>query len=96
MILRTIRWMTKDTFRQAVASKLYWVMLGVDKAFQALEWGVDDLDGTVDDSTKIYSMAGSMQNPTLSSGFLRDEITQRGRLPVERDSLYQPFAGATS
>ena len=76
--------------------KAYWVMLGVDKAFQALEWGVDDLDGTVDDSTKIYSMAGSMQNPTLSSGFLRDEITKRGRLPVERDSLYQPFAGATS
>ena len=69
--------------------KAYWVMLGVKEAFHALDCGVDDLDGTVDDSTKIYSMAGSIENPTLSSDFLIDQIRERGFTPVERDSIYQ-------
>ena len=69
--------------------KAYWVMLGVENAFASLDYGVDDLDGTVDDSTKIYSMAGSIENPILTSKFLIDEISKLGRTPVERDSLYQ-------
>ena len=69
--------------------KAYWVMLGVKTAFDSLAYGVDDLDGTVDDSTKIYSMAGSIESPTLSSDFLREQISKLGRVPVERDSLYQ-------
>jgi aminodeoxyfutalosine synthase len=71
--------------------KAYWVMLGVENAFESLNYGVDDLDGTVDDSTKIYSMAGSMKTPTLSSQFLREAISEKGRVPVERDSLYREF-----
>jgi len=71
--------------------KAYWVMLGVPLATQALDWGVDDLDGTVDDSTKIYSMAGAEEKrPSLSSTELQVLIRSKGRIPVERDSLYQP------
>jgi aminodeoxyfutalosine synthase len=69
--------------------KAYWVMLGVENAFAALEYGVDDLDGTVDDTTKIYSMAGSIESPTLSSDYLQEEIKKAGRIPVERNSLYE-------
>ena len=64
-------------------------MLGVENAFASLNYGVDDLDGTVDDSTKIYSMAGSMESPALSSNFLIESIQALGRTAVERDSLYQ-------
>lgn len=70
--------------------KAYWVMLGVELAAQALEWGVDDLDGTVDDSTKIYSMAGAEdQHPTMTTSRLESIISAKGRVAVERDSLYQ-------
>ena len=71
--------------------KAYWVMLGVPLAVQALDWGVDDLDGTVDDSTRIYSMAGAEEKrPALASSELEGLIRSRGRTPVERDSLYRP------
>jgi aminodeoxyfutalosine synthase len=74
--------------------KAYWVMLGVPLATRALAWGVDDLDGTVDDTTRIYSMAGAEEKrPSLSSAELQDLIRSQGRIPVERDSLYQPVAG---
>lgn len=69
--------------------KAYWVMLGVENAFASLDYGVDDLDGTVDDTTKIYSMAGSIESPALTSEFLIDSIEELGRRPVERDSVYQ-------
>lgn len=71
--------------------KAYWVMLGVPLAVRSLDWGVDDLDGTVDDSTKIYSMAGAEEKrPALTSSDLQRLIRERGRAPVERDSLYRP------
>jgi aminodeoxyfutalosine synthase len=64
-------------------------MLGRSSAQLTQSFGVDDLDGTIDDSTKIYSMAGSEeQNPTLSTDELIDLIRQAGRTPVERDTLY--------
>lgn len=69
--------------------KAYWPMLGRSSAQLTQAFGVDDLDGTIDDSTKIYSMAGSEeQNPTLSTDELIDLIRQSGRVPVERDTLY--------
>jgi len=69
--------------------KAYWPMLGRSSAQLTQAFGVDDLDGTIDDSTKIYSMAGSEeQNPTLSTDELIDLIRQAGRTPVERDTLY--------
>jgi aminodeoxyfutalosine synthase len=69
--------------------KAYWPMLGRNHAQLMLNFGVDDLDGTIDDSTKIYSMAGSEeQNPAMSTEQLCDLIIDARRIPVERDTLY--------
>jgi aminodeoxyfutalosine synthase len=69
--------------------KAYWPMLGRQNAQLALSFGVNDLDGTIDDSTKIYSMAGSEeQTPALSTTQLVSLIKQVRRDPVERDTLY--------
>jgi aminodeoxyfutalosine synthase len=69
--------------------KAYWPMIGRTTAQMALAFGVDDLDGTIDDTTKIYSMAGSEeQNPSLSTQQLVELIKRVGRKPIERDTLY--------
>jgi aminodeoxyfutalosine synthase len=69
--------------------KAYWPMIGRNTAQLLQSFGVDDLDGTIDDSTKIYSMAGSEeQNPVLTTIQLVDMIKQSNRTPVERDTLY--------
>lgn len=69
--------------------KAYWPMIGRETAAMSLSFGVDDLDGTIDDSTKIYSMAGSEeQNPALSTEELVKLIRDAGKTPVERDTLY--------
>ncbi|RYG41953.1 MAG: CofH family radical SAM protein, partial [Chitinophagaceae bacterium] len=69
--------------------KGYWPMLGRHNAQLSLSFGVDDIDGTIDDSTKIYSMAGSEeQSPTMTTEELVNLIRQAGRIPVERDTLY--------
>jgi aminodeoxyfutalosine synthase len=69
--------------------KAYWPMLGRQNAQLTLSFGVNDLDGTIDDTTKIYSMAGSEeQTPSMSTEELVLLIKQAGRKPVERDTLY--------
>lgn len=69
--------------------KAYWPMLGRQKAQLSLSFGVNDLDGTIDDSTKIYSMAGSEeQKPAMSTAELVALIRQVRRAPVERDTVY--------
>jgi len=69
--------------------KAYWPMLGRQNAQLALSFGVDDIDGTIDDSTKIYSMAGSEEQiPTMTTEELVLLIRQARREPVERDTLY--------
>jgi aminodeoxyfutalosine synthase len=69
--------------------KAYWPMLGRQNAQLSLSFGVNDIDGTIDDSTKIYSMAGSEeQTPAMSSQQLVTLIKQAKRIPVERDTLY--------
>ncbi len=75
--------------------KAYWPMLGLPLAVQALDYGVDDLDGTVDDSTRIYSMAGGPANPRQSMEALEEAIRSRGRIPVERDSSYRKVQAAS-
>ena len=68
--------------------KAYWPMLGRQQAQLSLSFGVNDIDGTIDDSTKIYSMAGSEeQTPTMSTEELITLIRQVRRQPVERDTL---------
>jgi aminodeoxyfutalosine synthase len=75
-----------DNFRNL---KAYWPMLGRETAQLTLSFGVNDLDGTIDDTTKIYSMAGSEeQNPSMTTEDLCDLIQAVGKTPVERDTLY--------
>lgn len=69
--------------------KAYWPMIGRTIAQMSLAYGVDDIDGTIDDTTKIYTMAGSEeQNPALSTRELVNLIRYVGRHPIERDTLY--------
>ena len=69
--------------------KAYWPMLGRQNAQLTLSFGVNDIDGTIDDTTKIYSMAGSEEkNPAMNTAELVALIKQVGRRPVERDTLY--------
>lgn len=69
--------------------KAYWPMLGRSTAQLTLSFGVNDLDGTIDDTTKIYSMAGSEeQHPSMNTAQLAMLIKQAGRQPVERDTVY--------
>jgi aminodeoxyfutalosine synthase len=69
--------------------KAYWPMLGRKNAQLSLAFGVDDIDGTIDDTTKIYSMAGSEeQNPAMTTEEIVNLIKQVNRQPVERDTLY--------
>ena len=69
--------------------KAYWAMISRNTAQLSLNFGVDDIDGTLDDTTRIYSMAGSEeQHPAMSTKELVDLIKQAGRYPIERDTLY--------
>ncbi|MBN8790027.1 MAG: aminofutalosine synthase MqnE [Terrimonas sp.] len=69
--------------------KAYWPMLGRQNAQLTLSFGVNDIDGTIDDTTKIYSMAGSEEtNPSMNTAELVSLIKQARRKPVERDTLY--------
>jgi len=69
--------------------KAYWPMIGRNSAQLSLNFGVNDIDGTIDDTTKIYSMAGSEeQNPSLTTDELVDLISGAGRVAAERDTLY--------
>ncbi|MFV0507549.1 MAG: aminofutalosine synthase MqnE [Bacteroidales bacterium] len=72
--------------------KAYWPMIGKDVAQLSLGYGVDDLDGTIDDSTAIYSMAGGEDSPSASSQELIKLIEDSGKVPVERDSVYNTIA----
>ncbi len=69
--------------------KAYWPSIGKEIAQLSLSFGVDDIDGTIDDSTKIYSMAGAEdQNPKMTTQDLVKLIKDVKRIPIERDTLY--------
>ena len=69
--------------------KAYWAMISRETAQMSLNFGVDDIDGTLDDTTKIYAMAGAEeQNPAMSTQELVHLIKQVNRKPIERDTLY--------
>jgi aminodeoxyfutalosine synthase len=71
--------------------KGYWPMTGKSFAQLSLSFGVDDLDGTISDSTQIYSLAGAIEkNPAMTVSEMIELISQAKRIPVERDSLYHP------
>jgi aminodeoxyfutalosine synthase len=71
--------------------KAYWPAVGRKLAQVSLSFGVDDLDGTINDSTRIYSLAGAEdQNPVMTVTEMKTMIMEAKRTPVERDSLYNP------
>ncbi len=67
--------------------KAYWVMLGLKTAQTAQWFGADDLDGTVQEE-RIYHMAGAETPQHLAVSEIVHLIEHAGRLPVERDTLY--------
>ena len=76
--------------------KAYWPMIGRNNAQLSMSFGVDDIDGTIDDTTKIYSMAGSEeQNPAMNTQDLVELIRRVGRQPIERDTLYNVITDYT-
>ena len=69
--------------------KAYWVMLGKQHAQMSLAFGVDDLDGTINDSTKIYTMAGVEEtNVRMNCSEMVQLIKSASLIPIERDSIY--------
>ena len=69
--------------------KAYWPMIGKDISQLLLSFGVDDFDGTINDSTKIYSLAGAEdQSPSMTTDDMIEMIKAVGREPIERDSVY--------
>ncbi len=69
--------------------KAYWVNIGKKNAQMSLAFGVDDLDGTIDDTTKIYSMAGAEEtHPRMTVSEMVRLIKTANRVPVERDTVY--------
>ncbi len=69
--------------------KAYWVMYGKTTTELALAFGADDIDGTIDDSTKIYSMAGADDlRPTMSVDDIVRICSNAGFRAVERDTHY--------
>jgi aminodeoxyfutalosine synthase len=72
--------------------KAFWIATGVDVAQMALWFGVDDLDGTVQEE-KIYHMAGAVTPEFMTTSAIRKLIRAAGREPVERDTLYNVVTG---
>ncbi|MFC2138402.1 CofH family radical SAM protein [Bacteroidota bacterium] len=69
--------------------KSYWPMLGKDNARISLSFGINDIDGTIEDTTKIYSMAGAeVQSPSMTEEEIITLIKNEGLIPVERDTIY--------
>jgi aminodeoxyfutalosine synthase len=69
--------------------KAYWPMCGKETAILALSFGADDFDGTIGNSTKIYSMAGSEQKPEMAENEIIELLEEAGFVAVERDSEYR-------
>jgi aminodeoxyfutalosine synthase len=72
--------------------KAFWIATGVEVAQVSLWFGVDDLDGTVQEE-KIYHMAGARTPEAMTTSDIRRLIRAAGREPVERDTLYNVITG---
>ena len=72
--------------------KAFWIMLGIKLSQISLSFGVDDIDGTVQEE-KITHAAGANTPEALSVTEIIRLIREAGREPVERDTLYNPVTG---
>lgn len=73
----------------------YWVSLGLPLAQIALNYGIDDLHGTIMEE-KIFHMAGAKTPQEQTAATLEKAIREAGRVPMQRDSFYQRIDGAVS
>ena len=71
--------------------KAYWVMLGKNLAQVALRFGADDLDGTINEGGSLMEsyLAEGNENQLTKSG-IEEMVRGAGRIPIERDTLYNP------
>lgn len=70
--------------------KAYWPMLGKENMELSLSFGADDLDGTIDDTTRIYSLAGAEeQRPRATVQEFKSLVARAGYVAAERDSEYR-------
>lgn len=76
--------------------KAYWVAYGAATAEMSLMFGADDLDGTIDDSTRIYSMAGAEERPSMTASEIEALAASAGFRAVERDTHYRPVATSST
>jgi aminodeoxyfutalosine synthase len=74
-----------DNFDHVTA---YWVSLGLPLASLAMNYGVDDLHGTIIDE-KIFHMAGATTPTQQSVEALTKAIREAGRIPMQRDTWYR-------
>jgi aminodeoxyfutalosine synthase len=74
--------------------KAYWIMLGQKIAQVALHFGANDLDGTIVDE-RITRAAGGTAGAGMARRQLERLITEAGRTPVLRDTLYRPIESAS-
>ncbi|MEG0517767.1 MAG: CofH family radical SAM protein [Bacteroidales bacterium] len=89
-VLKTFA-ISRLAFHNIAHIKSYWPMLGKELCQHSLIFGADDIDGTINDSTKIYSMAGAEEkNPGLSAAELTALAEKAGFTAIERDSYYNP------
>lgn len=70
--------------------KAYWVMLTEEVASVALNFGADDMDGTVG-GEKIAHDAGAISPMKLAKDQIITIIRDAGKIPVERDVYYNPL-----
>jgi aminodeoxyfutalosine synthase len=75
--------------------KAFWIATGIEVAQTALWFGVDDLDGTVQEE-RIYHMAGARTPEAMTPAQIEHLIVAAGRQPVERDTFYNVIAHATA
>ena len=74
--------------------KAFWIATGLEVAQTSLWFGVDDLDGTVQEE-RIYHMAGAVTPEAMTPEEIGRLIRQAGREPVERDTLYNIVSKAS-
>jgi len=67
--------------------KAYWILMELSVAQTCLSYGADDVDGTVVEE-RIYHDAGATTPQRTARDELVQAIRDAGRIPVERDTLY--------
>ena len=75
--------------------KAFWIATGIEIAQTSLWFGVDDLDGTVQEE-RIYHMAGASTPEAMTPAQITSLIIEAGREPVERDTFYNVISRPTT